>query len=30
MKLCEAEIARLRQAIADARLATEGALDLAA
>ncbi len=30
MKLGAAEIARLRQAIADARLATEGALDLAA
>jgi 4-hydroxy-tetrahydrodipicolinate synthase len=30
MKLDAAEIARLRQAIADARLATEGALDLAA
>jgi 4-hydroxy-tetrahydrodipicolinate synthase len=30
MKLCEAEIARLRQAIADARLAAEGAPDLAA
>ncbi len=30
MKLSAAEIARLRHAIADARLATEGALDLAA